>query len=135
MTKFRAILAGKVYDVVVEELETSQTSATPIVPTAALPLETAAMSFGPPPHILVAASKAPGGSSADAGAVLSPLAGKIVSIDVQIGGTVAVGDQVATIEAMKMNTYIFAPTAGKVTSIEAHSGDAVEEGALLLEIA
>jgi biotin carboxyl carrier protein len=47
---------------------------------------------------------------------------------------VAEGAQVATIEAMKMNTYVNAPKAGRVSSIAAKPGDAVEEGATLLVI-
>ena len=46
----------------------------------------------------------------------------------------AEGAQVATIEAMKMNTYVNAPKAGRVASIIAKPGDAVEEGATLLVI-
>jgi biotin carboxyl carrier protein len=135
MIKYRATLHGKVYDVLVEELNDSKKAPEPRLPTAALPLETAAMSLGPAPHVLVAASKTPGAPVAnDAGAVLSPLAGKIVSIDVDLGEKVEEGAQVATIEAMKMNTYIFAPVGGAVASINANSGDAVEEGALILRI-
>jgi biotin carboxyl carrier protein len=62
------------------------------------------------------------------------LAGKVVSIDVQIGQTVEEGAQVATIEAMKMNTYVNAPKAGRVTAISVKAGDSVEEGATLLVI-
>ena len=46
----------------------------------------------------------------------------------------AEGAQVATLEAMKMNTYVNAPRAGKVVSIGVKAGDSVEEGATLLVI-
>lgn len=134
MIKLRATLLGKTYNVLVEELGLAENSDRPLVPTAANPLESAAMSLGPAPHVLVAASKVPGASLAEAGMVLSPLAGKVVSIDVKIGESVPAGAQVATIEAMKMNTYIFAPQAGKVIQVEAHAGDVVEEGAFLLQL-
>jgi biotin carboxyl carrier protein len=42
---------------------------------------------------------------------------------------------VVTLEAMKMNTYVFAPRSGKVTAIMAVAGTAVEEGSPLLVIA
>ena len=51
-----------------------------------------------------------------------------------VGATVEAGAQVATIEAMKMNTYVFAPAAGRVASITARPGDLVEEGAVLLHL-
>ena len=40
-----------------------------------------------------------------------------------------------TLEAMKMNTYIYAPKAGKVSTVLVNAGDAVEEGAVLMAIA
>lgn len=128
MTRLRLTLAGRAYNVVVENI------AEPLVPTAAMPLETAAMSFGPAPHVLAAAAKLSDAGPAAAGAVLSPLAGKVVSIDVRVGESVAEGAQVATIEAMKMNTYVFAPMAGKVAFIDAQPGDAVEDGAVLIRL-
>jgi biotin carboxyl carrier protein len=62
------------------------------------------------------------------------MSGKLVSIDVQIGQTVAEGAQVATIEAMKMNTFVNAPKAGRVASVKVKPGDSVEEGATILVI-
>lgn len=134
MTKLRVTLEGIAHDVEVEVLEDRKQPARPLVPTAARPLETAAMSLGPPPHVLSAVAKDAATPGAAAGAVLSPLAGKVVTIDVPLGGMVSEGAQVATIEAMKMNTYVFAPVAGTVASIDARSGDVVEEGAVLLTI-
>jgi biotin carboxyl carrier protein len=66
--------------------------------------------------------------------VVSPLAGKIVSIEVKLGQTVVEGAQVATIEAMKMNTHIFAPNAGRVSEVLVNPGDGVDEGHVLLRI-
>ena len=141
MKKLRVTVEGKIYDVLVEILDEGSKAAPLIAPTAAKPLETAAMSFGVPPPARIAApsptpaAEAPAAPAAKgAGDVPSPLAGKIVSIDVKIGDTVTEGAQVATVEAMKMNTYIFAPKTGKVISIHANPGDGVEEGAVLLRI-
>jgi len=47
---------------------------------------------------------------------------------------VAEGAQVATVEAMKMNTFVNSHRAGKVASISAKPGEAVEEGATILVI-
>jgi biotin carboxyl carrier protein len=67
--------------------------------------------------------------------VVSPLAGKLVSIEVKVGQDVQEGTQVATVEAMKMNTYIYAPRAGRIASVQARPGEPVEEGSLILHIA
>ena len=103
-------------------------AASPARPVAvAAPVAEAPRAAPPPP---VAA--APSGGKA--GEVLSPLSGKIVSIDVKVGQDVDEGAQVATIEAMKMNTYVFAPKSGKVTAIVATAGTAIDEGLPLLVI-
>ncbi|MCX6954145.1 MAG: acetyl-CoA carboxylase biotin carboxyl carrier protein subunit, partial [Verrucomicrobia bacterium] len=62
------------------------------------------------------------------------LSGKLVSIDVKLGQAVEEGTQVATIEAMKMNTYIFSAKAGKIAEILAQPGDGVEEGSVLIRL-
>ena len=130
VTRLRVTLEGRAYDVLVEELGERKQSPH-LVPTAAHPLESAAPSFGAAPHVLAAG---PGVEAARTGAVLCPLSGKVVSIDVRAGDGVLEGAQVATIEAMKMNTYVFAPLAGQVTAINAAPGDLVEEGAVLLRL-
>jgi biotin carboxyl carrier protein len=142
MKKLRVTIEGKVYDVLVEILEEGAKTLPSTLPTATQPLETAAMSFGAPSPSRAAAPTAtpvapqPVASPAASGDgdVASPLAGKIVSIDVTVGQAVEEGSQVATIEAMKMNTYIFAPKSGRVLSLHASPGDGVEEGTVLLRI-
>jgi biotin carboxyl carrier protein len=63
------------------------------------------------------------------------LAGKVVAIDTKVGDAVKEGDQILTLEAMKMNTYIYADRAGKIASINVAVGDGVEEGQALVTIA
>ena len=41
------------------------------------------------------------------------------------------GDHLLTLEAMKMNTFIFAPRSGKVIEIKVAVGAAVDEGQTL----
>ena len=130
MKKLRITVEGKVYDVQVELLDEGTTAAP--APRSAAPAPAAAP---PPPPAAAAAPVAPAPRAAGGGGdVPSPLAGKVVSIDVKVGDTVENGAQVATIEAMKMNTYIYAPKAGKVIEVLAKPGDAVEEGGALLRL-
>jgi biotin carboxyl carrier protein len=53
---------------------------------------------------------------------------------VSAGQEVKEGDHLLTLEAMKMNTFVFAPKSGKVAEIKASVGDAVEEGQALMTI-
>jgi biotin carboxyl carrier protein len=62
------------------------------------------------------------------------MAGKVVGIDVQPGQSVEEGENLITLEAMKMNTFVTAPQSGTVASIEVKVGDPVEEGQALLTL-
>ncbi|MDQ8731833.1 carboxyl transferase domain-containing protein [Bradyrhizobium sp. LHD-71] len=60
--------------------------------------------------------------------VAAPIQGTIVAIDVAEGDAVRKGQQVAVVEAMKMEHVIAAPHAGIVRSITMAAGDVVREG-------
>ena len=66
--------------------------------------------------------------------IKAPLPGTINAINVKVGDTVAVGDVVIVLEAMKMQNNIEAENAGTVTSILVKQGDSVMEGAVMLTI-
>ena len=71
---------------------------------------------------------------AGSGGVTSPLAGRIVSIDCQVGQKVVSGAQLATVEAMKMNTFVYAERDGTVATIHVAPADVVEEGQVLVTL-
>lgn len=124
MKKLRVTVDGKSFDVTVEVLD-SQDSAP--APTPANVVRSAAVAA--PTHTAPTPA-----APAPAGSVPSPLAGKVVSIDVKPGQTVTEGQQLLTLEAMKMNTFVYAPHAGKITEVHVNAGDAVEEGAALISL-
>lgn len=129
MKKLRITVEGKAYDVLVEMLDsTPATAASPPVSSSA-PAPAVAL---PAPAPVSAPLSSPGAGGP--GDVISPLAGKVVSIDVALSQSVAEGAQVATMEAMKMNTYLYAPKAGVVAAILVTPGDGVEEGSVVLRI-
>ncbi|MBB4955923.1 acetyl-CoA/propionyl-CoA carboxylase biotin carboxyl carrier protein [Agrobacterium vitis] len=71
--------------------------------------------------------------TAEKGAVTAPISGTVQSFKVENGGTVAEGDLLAVMEAMKMETQIIAPSAGTVRLVAAE-GDYVSAGSMLLVI-
>ena len=73
--------------------------------------------------------------SAALGATLaSPMQGTIVKVAVSEGATVAEGDLVVVLEAMKMEQPLSAHKAGVVRSLTAAVGQTVTSGEPLLEI-
>ena len=70
-----------------------------------------------------------------AGAVVSPMHGKLVALDVRTGDVVHKNQRVAVVEAMKMEHALVAPTAGRVTHVAAGVGAQVARGARLVMIA
>jgi acetyl-CoA/propionyl-CoA carboxylase biotin carboxyl carrier protein len=69
-----------------------------------------------------------GAPRSDAGAVLAPMHGTILKLLVHQGDRVEIGDPVAILEAMKMETQIAAPSAGEVKEISIGPGTTVEAG-------
>ncbi|EBS0178303.1 biotin/lipoyl-binding protein, partial [Salmonella enterica subsp. enterica serovar Orion] len=83
-----------------------------------------------------AASSAPATAPAGAGTpVTAPLAGNIWKVIATEGQSVAEGDVLLILEAMKMETEIRAAQAGTVRGIAVKSGDAVSVGDTLMTLA
>ncbi|MBV9884840.1 MAG: acetyl/propionyl/methylcrotonyl-CoA carboxylase subunit alpha [Sphingomonadaceae bacterium] len=74
-----------------------------------------------------------GGPASD-GAIISPMPGKLIAVEVRQGDTVAKGQKLLTLEAMKMEHSLAAPFDGIVAELNASEGAQVSEGALLARI-
>lgn len=87
--------------------------------------------------IAPAASPAPlAGPVPAAGVPLpAPLAGNIFQVHVATGDTVAEGDVIVILEAMKMETEVRAPQAGTVVTVDIKAGDTVAVGDTLITLA
>jgi biotin carboxyl carrier protein len=130
--KLRVTVDAKPYDVTVEIPD----EAAPAVGAAAPPPVAAPA----PAPVSAPASPAPapapaGKTSAGPWDVPSPLMGRVVAIDVKVGQEVTQGQQLITVETMKMNTFVLSPKAGKVAEIRVAVGEGVEEGSILARIA
>jgi len=67
--------------------------------------------------------------------VTAPMPGLIVRVYVQPGDEVAAGQGVIAMEAMKMENELRSTTAGTVKAVLVQPGQAVEKGAVLVELA
>lgn len=67
------------------------------------------------------------------GAVKAPLPGNIFKVLVKEGDEVKAGDNLLIMEAMKMENDIKAEKSGVIASVKVSEGDAVLQGAILVE--
>ena len=64
----------------------------------------------------------------------APMPGLVVRVSAAVGDTVAAGQGLVAIEAMKMENELRCIAGGRVKAVHAVVGQAVEKGALLVEI-
>ena len=74
------------------------------------------------------------GAAVGDGTVSSPMQGTIVSVLVEVGATVEVGQALVVLEAMKMENHINAERAGTIAEIRVAAGDSVGTGDVLAMI-
>lgn len=124
MRKFVINVNGKSYDVEVEEIRNGVAVAAPVV--------TAPVAAPAPQAAPAAAPKATG--TAGSVKIEAPMPGNVLKINVKVGDTVAEGQAVAVLEAMKMENDIVAPSAGTVASVNVSVGDAIDTGAVIVTL-
>ncbi|MFN3388523.1 MAG: acetyl/propionyl/methylcrotonyl-CoA carboxylase subunit alpha, partial [Allosphingosinicella sp.] len=76
---------------------------------------------------------AAGGAASD-GTLLSPMPGRVLSVEVREGDEVAKGQKLLTLEAMKMEHSLVAPFDGVVAELAAAAGGQVTEGMVLVRV-
>ena len=64
----------------------------------------------------------------------APMPGVILSINVAVGDSINVGEQICVLEAMKMEQKLYSEFAGKVENININVGDKVMTGQTLIVI-
>ena len=151
MKKYSLVINGNPYEVKIEDINESSTMArvtvngtkydveidggkasTPKKPQVAAAPEATGLSVTPKTPIATKPAAAP---VAAAGLkVACPLPGTVLSINVKEGDTVAAGQTVAVLEAMKMENNIDAERGGVVKQVLVQAGATVMEGDVLLVI-
>jgi len=131
--KLRITVNGTRYDVTVEDVSEAESRTIPgpgdmrmAGSAVSAPAAAAATS--------AAATSAAAPEAAGPGDEVCPLAGVVEAIAVSVGQSVNEGDKLATLEAMKMKTHVFAHRSGKITNIAAKVGDSVDAGQVLFTI-
>lgn len=59
--------------------------------------------------------------------LFAPMSGKVLKVECKVGERVCEHDPIIILEAMKMETELFAPVAGIVREIRVGEGDTVQE--------
>ena len=63
--------------------------------------------------------------------IVTEVAGRVCALPIEVGANVGEGDDIAFVEAMKMEIPVDAPAAGKLKSILVSLDDVVAEGQVL----
>ena len=82
-------------------------------------------------HEFGLATRGSGAASAGDGAIVAPMPGKVIAVDVAEGDAVKKGDRLLVLEAMKMEHALTAPFDGTVTTLSASEGAQVQVDTVL----
>ena len=143
MKEYKFKIGGKEFNVVVNSINGNKADVTVngvnydvdmehAAPVAA-PVQAPAAQAAPAPAAAPAPTAAPAASGSGK-AIVSPLPGVIISVEVKEGAAVKKGQRVAVIEAMKMENDILSDVDGTVTAIHVSKGDTVAEDAKIVTI-
>ena len=146
MKTYKFKINGNGYEVAINSVEGQTASVTvngtpytvelenaPAAPAQAVPVQAVAAQTAPAQAPSAAPVPVPAASGAGK-AVTAPLPGVIIAVKVNVGDAVKAGQEVAVLEAMKMENSIEATHDGKVTAIHVAKGDSVLEGAPVVTI-
>lgn len=121
-----ATVEGQTFEVWPEETSAAVKPAAATIPT---PAPAPARPVAEKPAAVTPAN----GNANSANTVTAPIPGVIVAIAVKEGQSVSQGEELLTLEAMKMKNAIRAERAGKIGAIKVAVGDHVRHGQALVE--
>jgi propionyl-CoA carboxylase alpha chain len=87
-----------------------------------------------PVHLIAVPRFAEPGSTVEQGALVAPMPGNVIRIGAEIGDTIAAGQPLVWLEAMKMEHAVRAPADGVLAELNVTVGEQVEVGAVLAKV-
>ncbi len=129
------LVDGKEYEVEILQLGRRAIPVDAARPSAAPAPRPAASSGVRPAAPAPAAAPRPAASARGEGGIVAPMPGLVLSIKAKEGDTVAAGQTLLVMEAMKMENAVTTPYAGTVAKVYVREGDSIGEGDLLVEVA
>lgn len=143
MKSYRFKINGNEYNVDINSVEGNMASVSVNGASYQVELENTVSASAPPqnaPASVTAepqAAPVPAAPKPASGAgkpVTSPLPGVIIAVKVNVGDSVKAGQEIAVLEAMKMENSIEATQDGTVTAVLVSKGDSILEGATVVTI-
>lgn len=133
--KLRISIGEKTYDVEVEVLEEDgheATKATSYAAPKAVEAVTAKALEPAPVKAKLSSSGAPAAAILGGQTLASPLPATVIQVHATAGKSFKRGEALIVIEAMKMETEVFAPRDLRITSVDVAKGDSVSQGQSLM---
>lgn len=87
-----------------------------------------------PVHLIALPRFPEPGSTVEKGSLVAPMPGSVIRLGAEIGDTVAAGQPLIWLEAMKMEHTIAAPVDGVLAELNVKTGQQVEVGAVLARV-
>lgn len=129
MKMFRVVVNGNEYEVGIEELREGKTAQPVAAKTAPSPTPNT-----PKPAVKTEPAK-PAITNGNGETIVAPMPGTILRVEVNTGDSVAKGDTLLILEAMKMENEILAPSDGVVKQLNVSQGSSVNPGDILVVLA
>ena len=134
MKKYKVLVNGQPYEVVVEEVKDTAGQVSPAQQVASPPVAPQAAPVAPQPAPQPAAApQSPSGGGGGA-SVTAPMPGSVLQIKVKVGDSVSEGDVLLILEAMKMENEVTSNASGVVKSINVSVGATVNTGDTMIVI-
>lgn len=133
MKKYIVTVNGTSYEVFVEEAGAGVPVSAPASAPAVQAPAADQIQSDSTPAVPVQVSKAASGSKGSV-EVLAPMAGTVVKILVSVGESVAKGQTLFVLEALKMENNVPSPIDGTVASVNVSQGSSVDSDAVVVTL-
>ena len=84
--------------------------------------------------VMLGAASGPQGPPMPDPEITAPITGVVLRVDAAVGQTVAAGDPLIVLEAMKMETILKSPRTGVIGAVHVEAGSQVRTGDVLIEV-